>query len=62
MVSLGPVQITFFIKTPFNVISSLHVPSACVGFTYTNGSWWMVTIYNRRDRKLFITEPELDLV
>lgn len=54
MVSLGPVQITFLINTPFNVISSLHVPSGRVGFTYTNGSWCIVTIYNRWDRKLFI--------
>ena len=45
MVSLGPVQITFLINTPFNVISSLHVPSRLVGFTYTKGSWWMVTIW-----------------
>lgn len=38
MVSFGPVQITFFIKTPFGVYSSLQVPSNVVGFTYTKGS------------------------
>ena len=53
MVSLGPVQITFLIKTPFSVISSWHVPSGMVGFTYTNGSWCMVTICSRWDRELF---------
>ncbi len=48
MVSFGPVQITFLIKTPLSVYSSLQVPSSVVGFTYTKGSWWMVTICNRR--------------
>lgn len=38
MVSFGPVQITFFIRTPFGVYSSLQVPSNVVGFTYTKGS------------------------
>lgn len=47
MVSFGPVQITFLIKTPLGVYSSLQVPSSVVGFTYTKGSWWMVTICKR---------------
>lgn len=38
MVSFGPVQITFLIKTPLGVYSSLQVPSSVVGFTYTKGS------------------------
>ncbi len=35
------------IKTPLGVYSSLQVPSSVVCFTYTKGSWWMVTICNR---------------
>lgn len=46
-VSLGPVQITFLTGSPLTVNSSLHVPSLSVGLTYTKGSWWIVTIWEK---------------
>lgn len=39
------------------VNSSLHVPSACVGFTYTKGSWWMVTICKVKHKHLLVSIP-----
>lgn len=40
---------TFLTGSPFTVDSSLHVPSLSVGFTYTKGSWWIVTIFSLVD-------------
>lgn len=57
MVSLGPVQKTFFTGSPLMVNSSLHVPSACVGFTYTKGSWWIVTICEVKHKHLPVSVP-----
>lgn len=57
MVSLGPVQNTFFTGSPLMVNSSLQVPSAWVGFTYTKGSWWMVTICKVKHRHLLASAP-----
>lgn len=57
MVSLGPVQKTFFTGSPLMVNSSLHVPSACVGFTYTKGSWWIVTICEVKHKHPLVSVP-----
>ena len=57
MVSLGPVQKTFFTGSPLMVNSSLHVPSACVGFTYTKGSWWIVTICEEKHKHPLVSIP-----
>ena len=52
MVPLGPLHMTLFMVTPLTAFSSLQVPSGLVAWTYTNGSWWMVTIWEtEEDRK-----------